>query len=161
MYKIIVYALLIAAGIYGYDLYQSNPSVIRNPVYVESRMVWYIPQMSRELEYVLVGEMVSEADCQQRSERYLNKLFEECKECKVKVLKCDSNLDKRYRKLFSGQKTHTTYLSLDRGNRFERNARMVIWGLTVEEAGMACEIIKKMVKKKYSGSVECVAGRPS
>jgi hypothetical protein len=135
MYKIIVYALLIAAGIYGYDLYQSNPSVIRNPVYVESRMVWYIPQMSRELEYVLVGEMVSEADCQQRSERY--------------------------RKLFSGQKTHTTYLSLDRGNRFERNARMVIWGLTVEEAGMACEIIKKMVKKKYSGSVECVAGRPS
>jgi hypothetical protein len=161
MKTIIVYSLLIAAVLYGYNLFRNNPSVVENPVYVESRVVFEIPEMSRELEYVLVGEMVSESDCQDRSERYLNKLFEDCKACQVKILKCDSNLERRYRKLFSGHKTHTTYLSLDRGNRFERNARMVIWGLTVEEAKMACEMIKKQVKEKYSGTVGCVAGRQS
>ncbi len=54
-----------------------------------------------------------------------------------------------------------TYLNLDKGNRYERNARMVIWGLTEQEAEMACGHIKQKIKEKYKGTVHCVAGRLS
>jgi hypothetical protein len=38
---------------------------------------------------------------------------------------------------------------------------MVIWGLTVEEADIACKQIKAVIKDEYSGSVRCVSGRQS
>ncbi len=161
MKKAIFFILLLAVGSYGYSAIKNNPSEITDPVYVESRVILNIPELSRELEYVLVGQMASEEDCQTRSVRYLNNLFEKCTACKIKILKCDPNLENRYLRLFAGHRTHTTYLSFDRGNRFERNGRMVIWGMTVEEASMACQQIKEIIKEKYTGSIQCVAGRES
>lgn len=161
MKKVIFIILLLFVGSYGYSAIKNNPSEITDPVYVESRVILNIPELSRELEYVLVGEMASQEDCQKRSVRYLNNLFEKCATCNIKILKCDANLAQRYLRLFSGHRTHTTYLSFDRGSRFERNGRMVIWGMTVEEANMACQQIKEMIKEKYTGNVQCVAGRES
>lgn len=158
MKKALLILLLVALGIPGYKMISENPSEITNPVYIESRVVVDIPEISRELEYVFVGEMVSEKDCQTRSQRYLNNLFEKCVTCKIKLTKCNPNLHERYKRLFSGYRTYTTYLSFDRGNRFERNGRMVIWGLNEEEAKMACQEIKGQIKEKYSGTVECIVG---
>ncbi len=105
--------------------------------------------------------MVSQEDCDDRSNRYLDNLFEKCESCFLKQIECHSNIDKRYSRLFQGHSTYTTYLSLERGHRYERNGRMVIWGLTAAEAELVCKKIKDKVKEKYSGSVRCVAGRVS
>lgn len=158
------YILLIIAAVGGYHAYgihRDNPMVIADPVYVESRVDVEIPELGRELEYVLVGEMVSQEDCRERSRRYFESLLEECKDCNLKQLRCTSNLAHRYKKLFDGHTTYTTYLSFDKGNRFERNGRMVIWGLNEYEAKAACEYIKKDIKGRYEGKVSCVAGRLS
>ncbi len=159
--KLILIIMAVVGAVYSYGVYQDNPADIASPVYVESRVVLTIPKMARELEYVVVGEMTSMEDCQQRSKRYLENLFEKCDTCSLKQHQCKSDLAHRYKKLFVGQTTHTTYLSLNKGNRFERNARMVIWGLTEEEADMACEHIQQKVKETYNGTTRCVAGRAS
>ncbi len=161
MIKLILLVVAIAAGVYAYNDRQNNPVDIDSPVYVESRVNIEIPQVGRDLEYVFVGEMVSQEDCQKRSQRYLKKLFEDCDTCNLKKLHCKSNLANRYKNLFKGKTTYTTYLSLDKGNRHERNGRMVIWGLTEQEAEMACGHIKQKIKEKYKGTVHCVAGRLS
>ncbi len=161
MKKILLIILFVAVGIPGYSILKNNPSEISHPVYVESRVILNIPEISRELEYVFVGEMASEEDCLQRSERYLSKLFEECKTCNIKITKCAANLEKRYKRLFSGLKTYTTYLSFNKGSRFERNGRMVIWGLTDKEAEKACQMIRVKIKEKYKGTVQCVSGHLS
>ena len=158
------YILLIIAavgGYYAYGIHRDNPMDIADPVYVESRVDVEIPQLDRELEYLFIGEMVSQQDCRERSRRYLESLFEDCKDCNLKRIHCTSNLARRYEKLFDGHTTYTTYLSFDKGNRFERNGRMVIWGLNEYEAKAACEHIKKDVVERYKGEVSCVAGRLS
>ncbi len=159
--KYLLLIIAVAGGYYAYGIYRNNPVDIIDPVYVESRVDVEIPQIGRELEYVFVGEMVSQQDCRKRSRRYLEKLLEACADCTIKQLHCTADLAKRYKKLFDGHTTYTTYLSFDKGNRFERNGRMVIWGLNEHEAKAACEHIKKDVRENYQGEVSCVAGRLS
>ena len=159
--KYLLLIIAIAGGYYTYGIHRDNPTDIPNPVYVETRVDVQIPQLDRELEYVFIGEMVSQEDCRERSRRYLETLFEECEDCNLKQLHCTDKIARRYKKLFDGHTTYTTYLSFDKGNRFERNGRMVIWGLNEYEAKAACEHIKKDVKENYEGTVSCVAGRLS
>lgn len=150
-----------AGGFYFYGVVSGNPATIKSPVYVESRVDVEIPEIGRELEYVLLGEMASNEDCQDRAKRFVKRVLAECRECTITKLQCRGDLEQRYKKLFHGQTTYTTYLSLERGNRFERNGRMVIWGLNEREADMACDHLKKTVSKKYEGVVTCVTGRLS
>ncbi len=162
MKKILTLIILIAAGLYGYNKsYSNNPSEIPNPVYLESRVIMEVPELARDFEYVLVAEMVSAEDCEMRSEKFLAKLFKECKTCRVKRTECNANLEKRYKRLFSNFSTYTVYLSLERGSRFERNGRMVIWGLRDDEAKFSCEAAKKRIKDNYTGRVKCIGARSS
>lgn len=158
MKKIVLIILIIALGIYGNNVLSNNPSVITNPVYVETRLNVKVPNTSRELDFVYMGEMVSQDDCLERSRLYLENLFEKCAQCTMNMLECKTQIHSRYKKLFSGSKAHTTYLSLNKGNRFERNGRMVVWGLTDKEANSACNDMKNQIKEKYSGTVRCVSG---
>jgi hypothetical protein len=159
MLKLLVFVIAVIVSIYGYAEHQKNPTDIDNPVYLESRVSVQIHEIGRELEYVFVGETVSQEDCKERTKEYLSKLFSKCDTCNLKVQKCRSDLAKRYKNLFKGKTIHTTYLSLDRKSRFERNGRMVIWGLTDKEAEIACGIVKQKLTEKYEGEVQCIAGR--
>ena len=159
MKKLFLFIITIACVVYGYGEFINNPDHISNPVYLESGVVVEIPKISRELEYIFLGEMVSQDDCKKREGYFLKQLFENCKECEIKSTICKASVHQRYSKLFLGHKTHTTHLSFKKGNRFERNGRMVIWGLTDKEAGYACKEIKNKVKDKYKGEVQCVAGK--
>ncbi len=162
MNKLLLLVVIAVAGYFGYGYmssYIENPMEISDPVYLESRVIFEAPEISRSLEYVLVAEMVSDEDCQMRSEEFLQGLFKNCKPCKIKLSKCSGSLDDRYMKLFSDQPTYTTYFSMNKGNRYERNARMIIWGLTEDEAKTACGIMKKSVKESYTGQLQCIAGR--
>jgi hypothetical protein len=48
-------------------------------------------------------------------------------------------------------------LAFERGSRFERNGRMVVYGLTREEGLGICEQLRTAVAGKYSGTLECIA----
>lgn len=156
MKKLILLAGIIAIGIYGYKVFSDNPSVVTNPVYMESRVTIDVPNTSRELEVVFLGEMVSQEDCTERSKNYLANLLENCRICTIKTTQCKVEIHRRDKKLFTDSKTHTTYLSLTKGNRFERNGRLVVWGLNDEEAKLLCSEIKNNIGDKYNGNAKCI-----
>lgn len=157
--KIFVLILALCGAYYAYAVQRDNPEVVTDPVYLETRVKVDIPKFGRELEYVLLGEMVSMDDCRERAQRFPEDVLSECTICEASHhSSCKTSLPQRYLKLFDGKSTHTTHLSLTKGSRYERDGRMVIWGLNAREADFACEQIRKDVLKTYSGTATCVAG---
>ena len=153
--KIILVLLVIIIGLSGYYL-ERNPAEISNPVYLEARISFNLPDIDRDIEYVFVSEMVSDKDCKARSKRYLKNMFKKCAICEIQSPKCNPNIHKRYKRLFANGLTHTSYLRLDRGNRFERDVRMVVWGLSKEESKYLCQATLDKIDFKYSGKINCV-----
>ncbi len=156
MKKLIFLIMIIAIGIYGHKILGENPSEISDPVYMESRVTIDIPNTSRELEVVFLGEMVSHGDCSKRRENYLANLLEKCHVCEIKSTECKTEIHSRNKKLFSDRKAHTTYLSLSKGNRFERNGRLVVWGLNDEEALLVCKSLRDQIGENYKGTGKCI-----
>jgi hypothetical protein len=156
-----VLIVLIVLGVAAYLVhghYQSlNPAVIESPVYAELRMDAQIE--GRELNMVLFGEMSGQEDCQQRSDQAWRKLIEGCQQCTMKLASCNAQLEPRYRRLFDDAAIHSTYLSFTRGSRFERNGRMVVYGLTADEGDAVCTSIMADFQKRYEGKVSCIHGR--
>ena len=67
----------------------------------------------------------------------------------AKIAQCSSwiaseKLAARYEQLFDDVPINIAYLSLTRGSRFERDGRMVIWGVTGKEGDQMCEILKQV-----------------
>ena len=156
MIKLALLVAITAVIFYGSGILSDNPLEIESPVYMESRVNIDIPNTSRELEVVFIGEMASQDDCTERRDYYLDNLLENCQQCNIKLTECKLEIHSRYKKLFSDRKTHTTYLSLNKGSRFERNARLVVWGLNDAEAQLVCADIKAKVTDKYKGTAECI-----
>jgi hypothetical protein len=113
----------------------------------------------RELNLVLFGEMASQEDCQERADRVWQKLIDGCQECTMALASCAVELAPRYRRLFDDAAIHSTYLSFTRGSRFERNGRMVVYGLTTDEGDAVCESIMANFQRQYEGTVNCIHGR--
>jgi len=63
-----------------------------------------------------------------------------------------------YQSLFDKKQTYTTYVAADRGSRFERDARLITWGLTNDESKEFCSYLINTIKKKFSGDVGCIEG---
>jgi len=136
-----------------------NPEVIETPVYAEFRVNATV--QDREIDMVLFGEMASTEDCQQRANRVWEKLIDGCKECTMTLSSCKAELEPRYQRLFDDAPIHSTYLSFNRGSRYERNGRMVVYGLTGEEGNAMCEGIRSHFQSRYEGTVNCVIGSGS
>lgn len=134
-----------------------NPESIETPVYAEIRMGKRVE--GRDIDMVLFGEMASSEDCQERSDRVWQKLIDDCKDCTMSLSSCKATLEPRNRRLFDDAQIHSTYLSFTRGNRFERNGRMVVYGLTGQEGNVVCQAIKEYFQSRYEGTVNCVLGR--
>lgn len=155
---LIVLIVLGAAAYVMYNRDQSlNPEVITSPVYAEFRLDARIE--GREIKTLLFGEMANSEDCQQRADRVWHKVVDGCKECTLTLSSCKAELEPRYRRLFDDTAIHSTYLSFKRGSRFERNGRMVVYGLTADEGDMVCGTIMAEFKKQYEGTVSCVQSR--
>ena len=155
--------VLIALAAVGYVVYNrgqaTDPEVIETPVYAEIRMGTRV--QGRDIDMVMFGVMASDEDCQQRAQRVWQKLIDGCKECTMTLSSCKTDLEPRYRRLFDNAPTHSTYLSFSRGNRFERDGRMIVYGLTGEEGNVVCETIKSDFQSRYKGTVTCVISRGS
>lgn len=155
--------LLIALATVAYVVHDRrqamNPEIIETPVYAEFRVNQRIK--GRDIDMVLFGEMASTEDCQERGHRVWEKVIEGCKECTMTLSSCKASLEPRHQRLFADAPTHSTYLSFKRGNRFERNGRMIVYGLTGQEGNTICEQIKSYFQAQYTGTVSCVIGRGS
>jgi hypothetical protein len=160
MKKLLLLIVLACAGYYGYAYLQNgnqNPQHIENPVYAELRVDSKIE--GRELNLVLFGEMVDEVDCRERFDRAWNKIIDGCAECAMKLSSCRTDLEPRYRRLFDDHAIHSTYLSFTKGSRYERNGRMVVYGLTSDEGDALCDAIRQQFQSRYEGTVACIRGR--
>ena len=158
MKKLILLVVLAVAGYVAYSRFEAgNPEHIENPVYAELRMDAKVG--SRELNLVLFGEMVDDVDCRERFDTAWSKLTEGCVACTLQLASCRADLEPRYRRLFDDTAIHSTYLSFTKGSRFERNGRMVVYGLTNDEGDALCDSLQKQFQQHYSGRVSCIRGR--
>jgi hypothetical protein len=158
MKKLILLIALAAAGYFAYARFQnSNPEHIENPVYAELRVDTKVG--SRELNLVLFGEMVDDVDCRERFGRAWNKLVEGCVDCSMRLSSCRTDLEPRYRRLFEDTSIHSTYLSFTKGSRYERNGRMVVYGLSSDEGDALCDSLRQQFQARYSGTIACIRGR--
>jgi len=158
MKKLILLIVLAAAGYFAYSRFQAaNPDHIENPVYAELRVDTKVA--GRELNLVLFGEMVDDVDCRDRFDRAWDKIIEGCVDCTMRLSSCRADLEPRYRRLFDDTVIHSTYLSFNKGSRYERNGRMVVYGLTSDEGEALCDSLRQQFQSRYEGTVDCIRGR--
>ena len=136
--------------------YQANPPEIDDPYYAEARIDFNVEH--RDLTMVLVGKMVDVTDCEKRGQKFWRNMLEDCDTCEFIDYQCKPELSRRYQIMFENRPTFAAYVAADRGSRFERNARIIVWGLTRNESIEFCNYIINAMVKKYSGQVNCVEG---
>jgi len=162
--------LIIVLGVVGY-LYQrtikpaddpSNPETITNPVYAELKVGLEVA--GRSYDQVLLVKAVDQADCdkvQQKLETvYGPNAVKAGQSWKIKSSECMVELEPRYAKLFDNRPSYVTYVSMGRGDRQERESRIVTWGVTVDESNKLCEGIAQGQKNR-KGAIQCIRAVPS
>ncbi|NQD35849.1 hypothetical protein HPT27_02370 [Permianibacter sp. IMCC34836] len=156
MLKWYLMAAAIAFAGYQWYLRQQNPLEIEHPVYVEYRMD--IDAGGRTLNAVLFGKMVSFKECQAQADKIWRDSLADCEACQFESSKCQEELPKRYAGIFANERLSTSYIRFDRADRYERDGRMILWGMTDAEAQMVCEMISRGANDHYRGDVGCVVG---
>jgi len=153
---VIVIVLAVIGFVVKGRMDKSNPAVIEHPVYAEMRVD--LKEGIREINIALFGEAVDMDDCNLRTEQTWSKVLSGCPACEVSPAKCLEDLPPRYARLFENVAIPSTYLAFMRGSRFERDGRMVVYGLTREEGLAVCEQMRNSVSKEdYTGTLECIA----
>lgn len=158
MKKLIVIAALAAGLYYGYQQghFESilENETIENPVFL--RMNIEIEEQGRRIEGVLIGKMRSHAECESQEDNALRNLWNECPVCRLKSAICSDTIPVREARYFDKVPTHLTYLHLEPDNSTEREGSVIFWGLTVQEARLACQAAKQDIARRYSGELTCV-----
>lgn len=152
--------VLVALGVIGYLAWQKYqrggpPAPIEHPIYTELRVTTTIE--GREIEMAAFGRMPDMRECQLRGEKYWTEKLEHCPSCQLQPAKCQETLPPRYARLFDDVPIPSTYLSLSPGQEGEREARLVVYGLTDQEGAVICEGMKSLILEKYEGTGHCVA----
>lgn len=160
--KAFLIVILIGAAIYfGYQHLNNDelaaPDVIDNPVYADVRVDARVG--GRDLQLVLFGKMASQEDCELRSALVWTKFLSGCKECIKRTSVCKAQLEPRYQRLFDNVAIPSAYVSATRGSKYERDGRIVIFGLTADEGDAICEQTIANFKSSYAGTIECVKAR--
>jgi hypothetical protein len=160
--KALLIVLLIGvAGYFGYQHLKNDelaaPDVIEDPVYADVRVDAHVA--GRDLQLALFGKMSSQADCELRSALVWTKFLSSCKECVQRTSICKAQLEPRYQRLFDNVAIPSTYISVTRGSKYERDGRIVIFGLTADEGDAICEQTIANFKSSYAGTIECVKAR--
>ncbi|MCL2076551.1 MAG: hypothetical protein FWH15_09000 [Betaproteobacteria bacterium] len=161
MKKIIVFLFVIGGAWFLFQQTEKqrqsslNPEVISSPVYVETRITQDI--QGRSIEMAFFGKAVDERDCMQRSKNMLENLqkSDSAGRWVLKSSECKSELSPRYAKLFDNEPTFVTYISIARGNRYEREGRLIFWGVSVEESDMICDLAPKL-RSDFQGVMTCI-----
>jgi hypothetical protein len=153
MKRLFVIAVLGGLGFYAYQ-HLLGPAEIVNPVFAEIRVIMDVG--GREIEAVVFGKAVDDADCRQRGERVKNNLEANCNYCVSKSIECKAELALRYARFFDDEPSSATYLSVNRSSRGERDVRLILWGLTGAEGDAVCDQMKQIFAKIHGGPMKCV-----
>lgn len=136
---------------------KKNPEVIVNPVYAEIHMDMDVKD--RSIEQVLLIKTVDEEDCQRFSKNLAQKIIEHQEpglKWKIERSICSSSLMPRYANLFENKPTDVTYLSVARGDRQEREMRLIYWGVSTEESNHVCSDEVSKFERLWKGQVSCI-----
>ncbi|WP_417069185.1 hypothetical protein [Niveibacterium terrae] len=160
---LVVLVILAAAGYLWKQNHQKvqAPEVLANPVYAEARVKMNV--QGRDIEGVMLGKTVDQADCQKNIETLTRQIEEQspkvCPTCKVNVTsECKADLAPRYAILFDNQPTHVAYISFAKGDPSEREYRLIYWGVTVPESERLCSGLS-VFQRGRKGPVSCVHAR--
>ncbi len=140
--------------------YFLNPGEIKNPLYLELRVVF--EHKDRSIEGVILVETADQADCQKISDGLLQALSNRPSELKgisfsVKSKECKAELASRYKSFFSNEADLLTYVSAARGDPREREMRLIYWGVSVDESDLVCDMVPKL-KASWKGPISCIRG---
>lgn len=152
MKKLFLFIVVAIAAWWGWRYYDEHR--ITDPVYVEIR----VKDTRSSVELVGVGRMNSPRDCERRANNIWRKVLASDDDTKQVTVACLNNIAPHFEKMFTNQPSHATYLALDRGNRGERDARLVIYGAPASEVGKVCPTLVQQMKRNYSGQVQCILG---
>jgi hypothetical protein len=153
---VIIIVLAVVGFVVKNRLDKVNPAVIEHPVYAEIRVD--AKEGIREINIALFAKAVDLYDCNLRTEKTWSKVLSGCPTCELSPVKCTDELPPRYARLFENVPIPSPYLAFTRGSRFERDGRMVVYGLTRDEGLAVCDQIRQSVPKDvYSGTTECIA----
>lgn len=135
-----------------------NPEVIRNPVYLEVRIIFEHPK--RSIEAVGLVQAVNDADCEKISKNALRALGLEMEresrlQISLKSAECKTELSPRNAQLFDNEPNVLTYVRAERGNRLEREIRWIMWGVSVEESDTVCSMVPAL-QRTLKGKVSCI-----
>jgi hypothetical protein len=160
---LVVLIVLAAAGYLWKQNHQpAQASEVRaNPVYAEAHVKMNV--QGRDIEGVMLGKTVDQADCQKNIETLTRHVEEEspkfCPSCTVHVTsECKADLAPRYAILFDNLPTHVAYIRFAQGDPSEREYRMIYWGLTVQESEKLCGASARLQQGR-KGTVSCVHAR--
>ena len=137
------------------------PEAIANPVYAEAHVQFDVE--GRSSEGVMYIQTTDQTDCQKQS-RMAERSIKEGQasicptSCKLQQIECKNELAPRYAKLFDNKPASVTYVSYARGNRSERELRLIYWGVTVDESDRLCSVVPDLQKGR-KGLVTCVRAR--
>jgi hypothetical protein len=159
--KLIILLCIVGAAIYLFQRQRQSsldPEVISHPTYAEIHM--NLDARSRTFEQVMFAKTVDEADCKKYSKEVVESLqkaqaSDPAGQWIVKSSECKSELAPRHAKLFDNEPTFVTYLSMARGDRREREARLIYWGVSSEESDRVCDGVSKMQSGR-KGTVTCI-----
>ena len=164
MKNILVVLVILAAA--GYLWKQNHrpaqaPEALANPVYAEAHVK--MGAGGRDIEGVMLGKTVDQADCQKNIETLTRRVEEEspkfCPSCTVHVTsECKTELAPRYAMLFDNKPSHVAYIRFAQGDPSEREYRLIYWGLTVQESERLCGASSRFQQGR-KGAVSCVHAR--
>ncbi len=160
------FIILIALGAFGYYAKAKKdapPKAITNPVYAEFSVVFDGSDRSgKALSFVQAAD---DADCKlalsEIAKSFASSMGSSSMSMKVESSSCKTELPAKYAQLFENTPAALTYMSVARGNNSEREFRMFVWGVSVEESDAFCDGLAPKLKTLYKGKVRCIrAVRP-
>ena len=162
--KKFLFLLFVLGGIgYWYKQHHAadestDPETIANPVYAHVKV--NIQFGKRAFDQVMLVAAADEAECAKVQGRVENlygaSAAKAGQDWTIKSSECKTDIEPRYAKTFENRPTYVTYLSMSRGNRDEREIRIVTWDITVEESNQLCESMARGMRKKWKGTVACI-----
>jgi hypothetical protein len=111
---------------------------------------------NREIEMAVFVRTRNQLECAGGTRAMWGGALKNCPTCTLQEPKCYDELPPRYAKLFDDVPIPSTYLSATSGGILERDARIVVYGLTDAEGPGVCETLRAQLATQYRGKTHCV-----
>jgi hypothetical protein len=156
MKNLFLLCLMVALGWFAWKRFGHGgaPLVIEHPIYGEMRAGTTIA--NRDIEMAIFVRMESESLCHSQAEVVARDVLRDCPSCTLQPAKCQATLPPRYARMFDDVPIASPYVSMTAANSSERDARLVVYGLTDAEGQSVCEVMRAKVKERYTGEAHCV-----